>query len=138
MDLPPQESGTIGLGCAPLDVATTYSRQPLSIRVSARERRAIEAAAAAAPCPTSVFVRCAALRAAGQPIGPLRARRDALSLETARAVGTLGRIASSANQLAKAANCGRLPAGDRDYALDRLLCELTTLRALLLKLETEG
>ena len=104
-------------------------RAPVSIRLSERERADVAAAAAAEGRPPSTFVRLAALAAAGRPPSPLRAERDALARETARAVGQLGRVGSLANQIAAAANSGGLPSTDTRFALDRLARELAQLRS---------
>lgn len=137
MDLPVR-SRDLDLTGATSTGAATYNRQPLSVRVSARERHSIEEAAATAGLVPSAFVRRAALRAANQPVGPVQKRRDSLALETARCVGALGRIANSANQIAKASNCGRLSSSEADYTLERLLRELTELRATIVKTDEEG
>jgi uncharacterized protein (DUF1778 family) len=110
----------------------------VSVRLSAKERRTIDAAAAARGEAPSTFLRRAGLRAAGQPLGPAQKRRDALSVATAHFLGLLGRIASSANQLARSGNAGRLAAHEREDALDRLYQELAALRAEMVKADDDG
>jgi len=74
------------------------------------------------------FVRSSALRAANLPVRPTLQRRDRLAKAFAQVVGLLGRIASSANQIAKAANQGRILPGDAVLAIERLEKQLVAVR----------
>ena len=136
VDLPLQVTPSTARSSTAIKPATYY-RRPVSVRLSPRERNAIEVAAASVGIPPSVYVRRAALQAAGHPLGPMQARRDALARETARAVGVLGRLASNANQIAKLANSNRLSADDRAYTFSHLCGELAALRALLVRRDSE-
>jgi uncharacterized protein (DUF1778 family) len=97
-----------------------YTRHPVSIRLSASERKTIGAAAEIKGQWPSEYIRRAALAAAGAPLAPAAARRDALAKQVAAAVGLLGRIASSANQIARIANSGGMQPTDVKAVLDRL------------------
>lgn len=69
-----------------------------SVRLSADESAAIDAAAAARGLGPSSFARDVLLRAARLPV-PARARRaDVLSAEIAPVLGALGRIGNNLNQ----------------------------------------
>ncbi|MCW2283158.1 uncharacterized protein (DUF1778 family) [Rhodoblastus acidophilus] len=110
----------------------SLARKPLSIRLSEQELRAVIAAASACGQEPSVFIRRAAMSAAGRPVSATVARRDALAQETAKAIGHLGRIGSLFNQVARIANSGRLGAADAAYAYGRAARELASLRQALI------
>ncbi|MGO8739147.1 plasmid mobilization protein [Rhodoblastus sp.] len=117
----------------------SLSRQPLSVRLSEQELRSVVAAATVCGRRPSVFVRIAALSAAGRPVSATAARRDALAQETAKAVGHLGRIGSLLNQIARVANStGRINASDAAYTYERAAREIAAIRQALLTQNGDG
>ena len=80
---------------------------PVSIRFTADERNALDAAAERAGLSVGAYVRTVVL---GAP-GPRAARRPPVERrELARLLGEVGRLGGTANQLAHAANRGLVPA----------------------------
>jgi len=117
----------------------SLARRPVSIRLSPREFQSVTAAAEACGRAPSVFVRNAALSAAGRPLPPAAMRRDALARETARAVGQLGKIGSLLNQIARVANStGRLASTDAAYAYEHVARELAAIRQVLIEQDGHG
>lgn len=128
-----KRDGDIGDGIIVSTRRRSLARQPVSVRLSASERRCVAVAALACGGTPSDFIRRAALAAAGQPLSRTRAARDALAQETARAVGQLGKIGNLVNQIAKVANAaGRLPERDAAYAYERVARELAAARLALI------
>lgn len=77
----------------------------LSFRLTPDEHEAVKAAAEMQGIGPTTFARRAAFQAAALPAPAYEAKgRDPCKVDMARALGMLGRIASSANQLARHAN----------------------------------
>lgn len=77
----------------------------LSFRLTPDEHEAIKAAAEMQGIGPTTLARRAAFQAAALPVPTYEGKqRDPRKVDMARALGMLGRIASSANQMARAAN----------------------------------
>lgn len=104
-----------------------------TLRLSAEERSALDAAAEAAGLGPSSYARRAVMRAVGRAAS-VRRRPDGLAQAIGRALGDLGRIGNLLNQMARHAHVGgNVPA----EALDRCGRELSRLTAAVLALRGE-
>ena len=104
---------------------------PLSIRLTAAERRALETRAGSLPI--STYIKCVVFAAAA----PRRQQRVSITQEhAARILGLLGqtRLAPTLAQLAKAADTGVLPLGAAtEAALHRACDDIGEIRRLLMQ-----
>ena len=123
---PAGKSASRPAGCA---------RRPVSVRLSDREVAIVSAAAAAKGIPATAFMRRSALKAAGRPTPPIQHRRDELAKNFAGAMGLLGRIASSSNQVARLANSGAVRSNEVAAILSTFNAELSELRRLFINAE---
>lgn len=105
-----------------------FPRRPISVRLSAPEVAIVTSAAESHGESPTAFLRRTALDAAGLPVPPLRRERDALAKEIANFLGQLGRIASSANQVARAANTNGVRPSEVAFILNRLNGQISDLR----------
>ncbi len=119
---------------APRAVHPEISGDPFSIRLMPRERTLIAARAQAEGTSVGAFIRHAALTKCGRAPSKRVAQRDELSKLLAEGVGSLGRVASSSNQIARSANSGFLRDGEAAVALTRLERQLAEIREILLEL----
>jgi hypothetical protein len=101
----------------------------VSFRLTPEEHAAVKAAAEMQGIGPSSFARRCAFSAASLPPVPAyeAKQRDPRQVDTARALGMLGRLASSANQMAKVANSTGTPT--QSVAVFALVDELKALRA---------
>jgi uncharacterized protein (DUF1778 family) len=81
-----------------------------SVRLSAEEAAAIDAAAEARGLGSSSFAREAMLRAAKLPVPARAQRRDVVAAEFVPVLGELGRVGNNLNQAIRLANAARRPA----------------------------
>ncbi len=101
-----------------------------TLRLTADERVALDAAADAAGLGPSSYARQAVMNAVGRE-ARVRRRSDGLALALGRALGELGRVGNVVNQLARHAHGGgRVPS----EALDAVRKELATLTTAVLSL----
>lgn len=92
-----------------------------SVRLTAEQDSAVVAAAEARGVGPSTFCREAILRAAKLPVPKRSAQRDLLAAELAPVLGSLGRIGSLLNQVAKVANATGRPADVRTIEQTRVV-----------------
>lgn len=111
---------------------SAYPRRPISIRLSDPEVAIVTSAAELIGESPTAFLRRTALDAAGLPVPPLRRERDALAKEVASFLGFLGRIASSANQVARVANMNGVQPSEVAFILGRLNGQILDLRRQIL------
>jgi uncharacterized protein (DUF1778 family) len=130
-DANPVSSATTG---STTTTRSSLARKPVSVRLSAREVATLTKAAAARGLCTTAYLRRAALKEAGRPLPPLAQKRDALAVEVARAIGLLGRVSSSANQVARLANSGTMRPTEVPFVLARIERHVTELRLVLASL----
>lgn len=105
-----------------------------TIRLTAAERAALDAAADAAGLGPSSYARRAVMQSLGREV-EVRRRPDGLAQALGLALGDLGRVGNSVNQLARHAHVGgRVPPG----ALVAVRTELGALTAAVLALREQG
>lgn len=109
---------------------TRKATKLVAFRATPEEHAAILAAAEACGYPLGTWARRLALEAAGRPLPPVRARRDRLARSVGAVLGSLGRIGSNVNQLAKVANATGSISG---AAVAEILDELRGIRAAVLQ-----
>jgi hypothetical protein len=120
-------------------VPSSEISRPFSIRLTADQRRALDLAASAEGVGPSTLARCAVVAAAGRPLPPIAARRDALAVNVARGVGELGRLGNLLNQLARVANSRRTLASEAaTAAFESAVRELAAVRTALIEVEQAG
>jgi hypothetical protein len=116
----------------------TPQTTPFSVRLTADERAAVVAAAAARGVRPHTYARRAVIAAAGRPVPPIAVRRDALSKTVADGVGQLGRLGNLLNQIARRANTrDGVSAAAVTAAYEGALRELSAVRAALVTAESE-
>lgn len=94
-------------------MSTSKSRKTtslLSFRLTPIEHETIRLAAAVRGLGPTTFARRVTFNAAGLPAPQNERISNPVAADMARVLGQLGRISSSANQLAKVANASRAPA----------------------------
>lgn len=111
---------------------SAYPRRPISIRLSDPEVAIVTSAAESIGEAPTAFLRRTALDAAGLPTSPPRRERDALAKEVASFLGLLGRIASSANQVARVANMNGIQPSEVAFILGRLNGQISDIRRQIL------
>jgi len=99
----------------------------MTFRLTPEEHVAVVEAAESRGVGPTAWVRRLALRAAGQPLPPVTARKDRLARAVDAVNGALGKIGNNANQIARVANS----TGSTDAAaVAALVDELRALRAV--------